>query len=266
MSGAKGTRNYAFTDFVLDEDFLQSLPYKYLVYGKEICPDTGKQHLQGTVIFKDAKTETAARKALAGRHCEPCIDLDKSIEYCKKEGDYQEFGTAPVGAGKRTDLDHIREVIKKTGKIREVVNIAKNYQGVRMAEVILKYQEPVRNWKPMVKWYWGPTGTGKTKMAMEELEDPYIAMATSKWWEGYDAHENVIIDDMRGDFCKFHELLRMLDRYAYRIETKGGSRQFLAKTIIITSCYPPDKMFDTREDIQQLIRRIDEVKEFKEII
>jgi len=102
-------------------------------------------------------------------------------------------------------------------------------------------------------------------LAVVWLEFPRLHWTTNKWWEGYDAHENVIIDDMRGDFCKFHELLRMLDRYAYRIETKGGSRQFRAKTIIITSCYSPTEMFDTREDIQQLLRRIDEIKVFKEI-
>lgn len=261
---SKGTRNYCFTDFILDSDFYTDIPFKYLIYGLETCPETGKKHFQGTIIFKDQKTETAARKLFTPRHVEPCVNIEKSIEYCKKEGDYQEYGNTPLGAGKRTDLDQIRDIVKTTGKIRDVIDIAKNYQGVRMAEVILKYQEPARDWKPIVKWYYGPTGTGKTKTAMEEMTDPYIAMATNKWWEGYDSHENVIIDDMRGDFCKFHELLRMLDRYAYRIETKGGSRQFRAKTIIITSCYSPTEMFDTREDIQQLLRRIDEIKVFKQ--
>ena len=88
-------------------------------------------------------------------------------------------------------------------------------------------------------------------------------MDTGKWWEGYDAQEYVIIDDMRGDFLKFHQLLKLLDRYPYRVETKGSTRQFLATHIFITSSYHPEEMFSTREDIQQLLRRIDEIKMFE---
>ena len=67
---------------------------------------------------------------------------------------------------------------------------------------------------------------------------------------------------MRKDFMKFHLLLRLLDRYSYRIQTKGSTRQFVAKTIIITAPYHPDEMYNNREDINQLIRRIDDIKEF----
>ena len=80
-----------------------------------------------------------------------------------------------------------------------------------------------------------------------------------KWWEGYDAHPNVLIDDFRKDFCTFHELLRILDRYPYRIEVKGTSRQLLAKRIIITCPYHPEIIYDTREDIGQLLRRITKI-------
>jgi len=88
-------------------------------------------------------------------------------------------------------------------------------------------------------------------------------MDTGEWWEGYDAHEEVIIDDMRKDFLKFHHLLKLFDRYPYRVQFKGGSRQFLAKTIIVTTCYSPEEMFNNREDIQQLLRRINTIKQFK---
>jgi len=132
-----------------------------------------------------------------------------------------------------------------------------------MAECILKYHEPKRTDKPYVRWFWGATGTGKSKLAYEILGDEcYTCLSTGKWFEGYDGHDNVLIDDMRKDFLKFHELLRLLDRHAFRVECKGGSRQFRATQIIITSCYAPDTLFDTREDIQQLLRRIDEIKEF----
>uniref|UniRef100_UPI0040488E22 hypothetical protein n=1 Tax=Shewanella sp. TaxID=50422 RepID=UPI0040488E22 len=60
----------------------------------------------------------------------------------------------------------------------------------------------------------------------------------------------------------FHVLLRLLDRYPYQVETKGGSRQLLAETMIITCPFMPEEMYNGREDIKQLLRRIDEIKLF----
>lgn len=168
----------------------------------------------------------------------------------------------PKHAGKRTDLDDIKDILKETNKMREVVLVANSYQSVKMAEQILKYHEEPRNWKPEVLWFHGQTGTGKSKLAYEMCEEPYTCLSTGRWFDGYDSHEDVIIDDMRKDFMKFHELLRLLDRYAMKVETKGGSRQFRARRIIITSCHHPTSLYDTREDIQQLLRRIDEIKIF----
>nr|WQA30167.1 MAG: rep protein [Cressdnaviricota sp.] len=86
-----------------------------------------------------------------------------------------------------------------------------------------------------------------------------MSLDHGKWFEGYDAHEDVIIDDFREGWCPFPTLLRLLDRYPYRIEVKGASRQFLAKRIFITSCHPPDKVYNNirDEDMLQLGRRID---------
>ncbi len=146
----------------------------------------------------------------------------------------------------------------------------KNHQQLRFAENLEKYYEEQRNWKPIVKWYWGATGTGKTKTAYEEFrkmtdtDSIYFSMDTGRWWEGYDGHTHVIVDDMRGDFLKFHQLLKLLDRYPYKVETKGSTRQFQATHIIITSCMQPHEEFpNIGESIDQLIRRIDNIVEFK---
>ena len=141
-----------------------------------------------------------------------------------------------------------------------------SYQLVKFGSELLKYYEKKRDWVPNVKWYYGSTGTGKTKAAYDEYngKDFWRSSKNLKWWEGYDAHENVLIDEFRADFCTFHELLEILDRYDYRVECKGGSRQLLAKNIIITSNKHPKDIFEHRceEDIEQLMRRISSVKCF----
>lgn len=236
---------------------------KYVVLGFE-TGDSGTDHIQGYIYFENARTFTSMKKLLPRAHLEVVKGTpEQASNYCKKDGDYWECGELP-NQGKRTDIDEIREVVKTTGKMRDVVNCATSYQSVKMAEQILKYHEIKRNWKTEIRWYYGASGTGKSKLANEEMPDAYVAMETGKWWEGYDAHEDVIIDDMRKDFLKYHSLLRLLDRYAFRVEAKGNSRQFLAKRIIITTAYPPEVLYDTREDIYQLLRRIDVVKEFRD--
>jgi hypothetical protein len=76
----------------------------------------------------------------------------------------------------------------------------------------------------------------------------------------------VIIDDFRPSQFSFQELLRLLDRYPHQVEYKGGTRQFLAKTIIITTPLSIEETFSINENINQLQRRISETKEFKEIL
>ncbi len=267
MSGK--ARSYSFTlNNYTDNDVtaLKSLaPFvKYIIFGKEVGV-SGTPHLQGMVNYSSPKTFTALKKEFPfdRAHIQATKDQHASMEYCKKDGDYYEHGQPPK-QGKRTDIDNVRDIMKAGGNIRDVVCVAKSIQSIRMAEIHLKYFERKRNWKPQVHWYWGATGTGKSREAYRECEehDPYVAMSTGRWFEGYDAHTHVIIDDMRKDFMKFHELLRMLDRYAFMVECKGGSRQFLATNIYITSCYSPREMFDGREDVNQLLRRIDEVRCF----
>lgn len=237
---------------------------RYSVIGKEIGPECKTPHIHFYIYHKNPISFKSVKKLFPRAHVDLCkgSPLD-NFKYCSKDGDFVEFGEMPQ-QGKRSDIDEIRDVVTETGSMKEVVMVAKSYQAIKVAESILKYCEKPRNWKPSVLWFYGATGTGKSKEAYEVLgEDCYTCLSTGRWFDGYDAHENVLIDDMRKDFMKFHELLRLLDRYAMRIETKGGTRQFVAKHIIITSAYHPAHMFETREDINQLLRRIDEVRLFE---
>ena len=89
-------------------------------------------------------------------------------------------------------------------------------------------------------------------------------MGDAKWWDGYTQPPCVIIDDYRPRLCPFNELLRLLDRYPVRVEYKGGSIHFNSQTIILTTPKSPRETWASRteEDIAQLIRRIDEVRNF----
>jgi len=246
----------------------------YFIAQDEQCPTTKRFHVQGYVRMSCQIPLSTMKKHLPGAHFELCKgDEASNIRYCSKEASRIEGGVPftfgeVAEQGKRSDIVRAREIIKEGGGMRQVCEEVSSYQATKGAELLLKYIEKGRDFKPEVRWYYGSTGSGKTRAAHDEFPDAWISGKSLKWFEGYDAHQVVIVDDFRKDFCTFHELLRILDRYPFRVETKGGSRQLLAKVIIITCPWEPAVLYSTRqaEDIQQLLRRIDVVKLFGQIV
>jgi len=250
---------------------------QYCICNPEICPETGKEHYQGYIIFASAKTFSATKKIfekenMMGIHVEQRKGTHlEAVEYCSKMASKNDtkmlykYGNEPH-QGERSDLQVMKQRIKDGANIRAIIEESQNYQALRGAEILIRYFEKPRDWQTEVYWYWGSTGSGKSRAAFAEAgEDRWVSMKSAQWFEGYDGHANVIFDDFRGDFCKYHELLRLTDRYECRIECKGGSRQFLAKKIWITSCHPPEKAYKSLgENIDQLLRRITLIKKFGE--
>lgn len=68
----------------------------YIVWGREICPTTNRQHLQGFITFKNQVRKSSVVKYLGDCWCGPMVtkgNTDDCIAYCKKEGNYVEHGT-----------------------------------------------------------------------------------------------------------------------------------------------------------------------------
>jgi len=249
-----------------DEDILRvedvSSIATYLIYGKEVG-DSGTPHLQGYVYFENSKSFSKITKLLP--HCH--LEVQKGTgceasEYCKKDGDYKEFGTLP-SQGKRNDIKTVKDEILSGGGMSQIIEIASNYQTLKIGEMLLKYKEKKRNYKPTVVWIYGESGSGKTRLAYEWFPNIYRKTNSSgKWWDGYDSHPEVLIDDIKDNSKEMYSLLlELLDRYEVRVEAKGSSRQFLAKNIIVTSIFSPYEMFSQFGDAKELLRRIDEVKQ-----
>jgi len=91
---------------------LQSIT-AYLIFGREVGSQ-GTPHLQGFVSFPSRKGLQQVVRYLEGGHCTIAKYIHESIEYCKKDGDYTEYGTPPENKrqGKRNDLDEFKEAVK----------------------------------------------------------------------------------------------------------------------------------------------------------
>jgi len=266
---------WVFTDFELDDDFWEKLVddkiLKYVYYGIEKCPTTGKEHYQGWCYTTKRVRWSYIRKLIVPRFVERMNgSVANNNKYCSKDGDIMEFGDRPGGQGKRSDLEHARQLVSAGANMRDVIDQCNSYMAIRCAELIMKYKETRRVGKPFVRWYYGPTGCSKSHTAEVEAradgdDKCWISMKDAKWMEGYDGHENVIFEEFRGNFCTLTVLLRLIDKYEYRVEAKGTSRQWKPKNIWFTSSKHPKDVYtgcDEGENINQLLRRIDVIKLF----
>jgi len=133
---ASQSRRWVFTLFNYtqdDEVALKTVPSTYMVYGKEIAPDTGSPHLQGFIIFEKPKRLSALKKIHPQAHWESAkADSQRAADYCKKgeqshdewnesnvngehyglNADVTETGEMPGSSGKRKDLDDFKELVK----------------------------------------------------------------------------------------------------------------------------------------------------------
>ena len=244
---------------------LQNLTYKYMLFGKEIC-STGKEHLQGFMIFNSNKSLKGLKKELFpwSPHLERSYaGAVVNIRYCKKDGNiWYEDGDPPKGQGLRVDLKMIKQRMEAGATVSEMIDdgMINNFQQIQLAEKLNKYVKFKRT-KPVVVWIHGPTGCGKTRFVHDNYSDVYVAM-NNKWWDGYENQSVILIDDLRAEDYPFNYLLRLLDAYQLQLEVKGGSVQLRNKMFIITCPETPVGLFGSShsgEDIGQLTRRIDRI-------
>lgn len=103
-----------------DISFFETIEYGstvlYAIVGKEIG-EGGLHHLQCVVMLKTKSRFSTVRNILrlsTQAHLECCRNVKRSIEYCKKEGDFTEYGDSGVtnNSGKRTDLEEFKNSVK----------------------------------------------------------------------------------------------------------------------------------------------------------
>ncbi len=244
---------------------LKAMPTRqYLVVQKE----TGKQgnqaeegdHLQGWIYFKNAATFAQVKARLIGT---PHIEFQEgsnteAAEYCKKEETrrepFEEIGDMPQdngGGGSSKLLEAIKYAeangIGKTMDQDEYkVHYARTYNGMqKLANRAAAKRIPMM--RPMMIYYiWGDSDAGKSHWASSRFapDDTFVVSDTKNtWFDNYQGESCVILDEF-GGHTDFELLKRLLDGSKMNIPTKGSHVYGEYSTVIITSNYHPNTLYD----------------------
>jgi len=250
--------------------------FRYCCYQREICPQTGREHIQGYVMFAKRVGLSFLKKLDGTAHFEPRRGThDQAKDYCSKE-DTRKPGCEPVEAGdppkpgKRTDLHDVADAITAGSSIRDLClnhtpAMIKYSKGAQFVKMMIS---PKRRWDMNVIVLFGPTGLGKSELADHLAPDAYrLPIASDKntlWFDGYSGEEDVIIEEFEGYRCTYSFLKEFLDRYPLLVPTKGGHANFSARRVIMTSNTPPDLWYkwNDRRSYAPLERRITTLIEF----
>lgn len=221
------SRDYVFTAW--DEPSIDDEQCRYWVYGKELCPETNREHYQGFVVFNRTHRIPGAKRILGagdGVHLEPRRGTrQQADEYARKDGDVKSYGRLEAFTQNELFKQPISYLIKEHPAF-----YCRYHKGLEMLKSF-----DVPKWRDVeVHILWGEPGTGKTRHVME-MDDVYKIDSPYKWWDGYQGESILLIDDYQEGMIDRGMLLNICDGYKLRLETKGGHTWALWKKVYITS-------------------------------
>jgi len=241
----------------------------YAVFGYEICPTTGRPHLQGYLHWPNKRWyntpggNTEFRELFPQVHDElPNGTAEANRKYCLKirPGDvpnekFEEFGTIP-SQGKRTDW---RQAITQISTGEDIINVLEDQPHLipcvraleRVKQLTMKARPII---KPDVYVLVGQPGSGKTRWAYDNYPELY-SKPNGQWWDGYQGQETILLDDFYGD-VEYSLLLKVCDRYPLQVPVKGGFVQANWKRVIITSNQRPEQWYPGHYDLSAFNRRV----------
>lgn len=244
-----------------DYSMCESTPHKYLIIGTEGAAEGATPHIQGYIKFGSQRTRSGVAKMLPRAHLEITKGTpQQAADYCKKEGNFVEHGTPPKTPKQKGQLEKDRYQkawdLAKQGKIEEIDADIRYRLYSTTLKIAAMYQKAPPSLPTLdFHWYYGDSGTGKSRKAREENPDAYIKNA-NKWWDGYVDQPCVIIEEWSPDHeCLASHLKQWADHHPFCAENKGGTMCIRPPKLIITSNFSIAECFEKHQNREPLERR-----------
>lgn len=249
-----------------EESAITEWEAKYLVFGREIGRKKGTPHLQGFVMWNSVKSFSQLKKLNPRISWRVAKTTVEAAEYCKKDGDFYESGTAPAGQGKRSDIDLAYDLAKAGKKLSDACEARLNYQALRVFQIASSVHEPPPVRELTVQWFWGPAGSGKTYEAI--VKDGGRPLEYRGGFFSITTAEHVVIDDI-DHTMPAQLLLKLLQEYTFQMPVKGSYMWSKYTKITVTCTMCPEAFWavypGAAGHVDQLLRRITTCRYFPPI-
>jgi len=202
-------------------DSLQRYGLRYLIYGREVG-DSGTRHLQGFFIANSRLRLRSVRHLFGERGHYECARAtsDRAADYCRKDGDFSEFGSIPSR-------------VRNAPSVTDFCDWVKENRDVNERDIAVKFPN-----------LWLRYGDRLLKLTEHLLEPPVLEENPLNEWQTW-LHEKLIreADDRTIDFYidteggkgKSYFCRWMLSKYPERVQVlSGGKRDDLAHAVDIS--------------------------------
>lgn len=230
----------------------------YFIAQSELCPTTGRVHIQAYAEASTRRTFDAWRKLRFLSDGSPWITAARGTgaqnqAYCSKPDSFHgwslELGQfRNVGAGGRSDLLVVkRKLVAGTPDLDIWMDDDNFGTMVRYHKAFDRFRSLLNTrvgagnrTQRIVIVYWGPTGTGKSHSCMERFPDFYPvpdAKGSGLYFDSYNGQQAMLFDEMNGDRMKHSLLLNLCGNAPVLLPVSGGFTPLLATTthVLFTS-------------------------------
>jgi len=265
----------SFEDPITFKERVAKIGFKYIIIGYEVCPTTGKNHLQwyGETLKKIRLSSIGNKKHLNCTVFPLRRSVKAAIDYIIDNKDkpnpiFEEFGTRPDEYHEGTKVDNsnkISQAVARKAVSLEILAlacsgkfdiIADKYPGqyLRSYQVLRKiYADSLP--KPMKDniqciLVRGPSGSGKTQFLKRhfQTDDVYWYNKNPNFYERYDCEQTLVVDDLdKSHRHLLNHLKTTCDTVPNLFNVKFGSMWSGIRKIIVTTQYTWDQLIGVND-------------------
>ena len=243
----------------IKKNIMSRKTFRYLIAGKEIAPETGKEHIHMYVEFKQ---QTIITKLMM---CNCHVDIvkprtkDQAMDYCTKDMNViDEIGECSHQGSKTVkDLIELKDPSELDPRLFKTWTAVKQWnQSMSRNDIYCPDKQ--------VFFIWGESGSGKSKWVYDQIGDEKFDRVkfSNGFWSGISMDTSVRIawyDDFRDSHMHPSELINFCDYYRNGLNVKGSNVLDHYDKIYITSVQDPNDIYPNMKDEEpkvQWLRRI----------